>query len=64
MDSVTRRPVPASRRRMSAASLLTLVNGTLAGVASVYATTHSVMITIIAGATGILLALLIMIFGH
>jgi hypothetical protein len=49
---------------VSAASLLTLVNGTLAGVAGVYATTRSVVITLIAGVTAVLLALLTMIFDH
>jgi hypothetical protein len=38
--------------------LLTLVNGALAGVGSVYVGTHSVLITIIAGVTAILLATL------
>jgi uncharacterized membrane protein len=64
VDSVGPRPVSTSRRPVSAASLLTLVNGTLAGVASVYATTRSVVITLIAGVIGALLALLAMVFGH
>jgi hypothetical protein len=64
VDSVGPRPVSASRRRVGAASLLMLLNGTLAGVASVYATTRSVVITLIAGVMGVLLALLAMVFGH
>ena len=64
VDSVGPRPVPTSRQRVSAASLLMLVNGALAGVASVYATTRSVVITLIAGVIGVLVALLAMVFGH
>lgn len=64
MDPSAPGPVPPSRRRVSAVGLLTLVNGALAGVASVYATTRSVMITVIAGVTGVLLALMVMIFGR
>jgi hypothetical protein len=38
-----------------------LVNGVLAGVASVYATTRSITITVIAGVTAVVLAVLVMI---
>ncbi len=64
-------PVPASappagspppRRRLGAGALLTLVNGVLAGVGGVYATTHSVLITIIAGVMTIALAAMMLIF--
>jgi hypothetical protein len=64
VDSVAPRPMPTARRRVSAASLLTLVNGSLAGVASVYATTRSVVITLIAGVTAVVLALLTTIRDH
>jgi hypothetical protein len=59
------RPHPASTsRRVSAAGLLALINGALAGIASVYATTRSVVVTLIAGVIAVLLALLTMVFGH
>jgi hypothetical protein len=41
--------------------LLTLVNGVLAGVGSVYATTRSVIITVIASAVAMTLAALTLI---
>jgi hypothetical protein len=41
-----------------------LLNGTLAGVATVYTTRHSVVVTLIAGVAGVLLVLLTMVFGH
>ena len=53
---------PPSRRRPGAGALLTLVNGVLAGVGSVYVGTHSVFITVIAGVTAILLAVMVLIF--
>lgn len=52
---------PPSPRRWSPGGLLTLVNGVLAGVGSVYATTRSVTITVIAGVTAIALATLMML---
>ena len=66
-------PVPASappasspplppRRRPSAGTLLTLVNGVLAGVGGVYVSTHSVLITVIAGVMAIVLAVMVLIF--
>ena len=48
------------QRHTGAGTLLTLVNGVLAGVGSVYVGTHSVLITIIAGVTAILLAAMAM----
>ena len=50
---------PPPRRRPGAGTLLTLVNGVLAGVGSVYVGTHSVLITVIAGVTAILLAAMV-----
>ena len=60
-------PVPPAgsappRRRPGAGALLTLVNGVLAGVGSVYVGTHSVLITVIAGITAILLVAMVLIF--
>jgi len=51
---------PPPRRRPGAGPLLTLVNGVLAGVGSVYLGTHSVLITVVAGVTAILLAAMAM----
>lgn len=51
---------PPPQRRLGAGMLLTLVNGALAGVGSVYVGTHSVLITVIAGVTAILLAAMVM----
>ena len=53
-------PRPPPRRRPGAGPLLTLVNGVLAGVGSVYLGTHSVLITVVAGVTAILLAAMAM----
>lgn len=50
------------RRRAGAGTLLTLVNGVLAGVGSVYVGTHSVLITVIAGITAVLLVAMVLIF--
>ena len=47
---------PASRRRVGGGALLTLVNGVLAGVGSVYVGMRSVLITVIAAAVAIMLA--------
>ena len=63
-------PVPASappagsppRGGGWARGRFTLVNGVLAGVGGVYATTHSVLITIIAGVMTIALAAMMLIF--
>ena len=50
------------RRRPSAGTLLTLVNGVLAGVGGVYVSTRSVLITIIAVLVAIVLAAMVRIF--
>lgn len=50
------------RRRPSAGTLLTLVNGVLAGVGGVYVSTHSVLITILAVLVAIVLAAMVLIF--
>jgi hypothetical protein len=42
-------PMPPRRRRWGPGAVLTLVNGVLAGVGSVYATTRSITITAVAG---------------
>jgi hypothetical protein len=46
----------------SAGTVLTLVNGVLAGIGGTYATTHSITITVIAGIMAIVLALMVLIF--
>lgn len=55
-------PSPPPRPRPSAGTLLTLVNGVLAGVGGVYVSTHSVLITIIAVGVAIALATLVLFF--
>jgi hypothetical protein len=42
--------------------LIALVNGGLAGIGGVYATTHSVTITVIAGVVALALALMVVLF--
>jgi len=58
-------PPPASppppRQRPGAGTLLTLVNGVLAGVGGVYVGTHSVLITVIATVVAIALAAMVLI---
>lgn len=54
--------LPAPRRRPGAGSLLTLVNGVLAGVGGVYVGTHSALITVIAAGTAIILAAMTLIW--
>jgi heme/copper-type cytochrome/quinol oxidase subunit 3 len=49
-------------RRPGAETVLTLVNGVLAGVASVYIGTRSLAITILAVAMAVILAVLVLIF--
>lgn len=49
-------------RRPGAGALLTLVNGVLAGVGGVYVGTRSVLITVIAAAVAIVLAVLVLAF--
>ena len=53
---------PSQRRRPSAGTLLTIVNGVLAGVGGVYVSTHSVLITIIAVLVAIALTVMVLIF--
>lgn len=53
---------PPSRRRPGAGVLLTLVNGVLAGVGSVYVSTHSILITVIASATAVVLSVMVLVF--
>jgi hypothetical protein len=59
-----RAPAPGARppRRPGKGALLTLVNGVLAGVGSVYASTHSVTITVIAGIFAAVLAVAVLAF--
>jgi hypothetical protein len=52
---------PSPRPPWDASALLALINGTLAGVASVYVTTQSLPITVIAGGSALLLAGLVLI---
>jgi hypothetical protein len=52
---------PRPPRRASAGAILTLVNGILAGVASVFVGTHSVLITVIAAAVAVALAAMLLI---
>jgi hypothetical protein len=49
------------RQRPGAGALLTLVNGVLAGVGGVYVSTHSVLITVIAAAMAIVLAVIVLV---
>jgi hypothetical protein len=52
---------PPSPQRPGAGTILTLVNGVLAGVGGVFVGTHSVLITIIAAAMAVALAAMILI---
>lgn len=54
-------PPPPRRQRPGAGTLLTLVNGVLAGVGGVYVSTHSVLITVIATVVAIALAAMVLI---
>lgn len=49
-------PAPPPHRRWGPGGMLTLVNGVLAGVGSVYATTQSVTITVVAAFMAITIA--------
>jgi len=64
MDSKVVVPKPPgsspSPQRPSAGTILTLVNGVLAGVGGVFVGTHSVLITIIAAAAAIALAAMVL----
>ena len=48
---------PPTPRRPGAEALLTLISGVLAGITGVYVATHSVLITVIAGAMALKAAL-------
>ena len=48
--------------RPGAGTILTLVNGVLAGVASVFVGTHSVLITIVAAVVAVTLAAMVLVF--
>ena len=50
------------RRPTGGGTLLTLVNGALAGVGGVYAGTHSVLVTVIAVSAAVVLAVLVLAF--
>jgi hypothetical protein len=52
MDAPRRRP----GGRLTTAGLLAVVNGALVGIGSVYLTTHSTLITLIAAASAVILA--------
>jgi hypothetical protein len=54
-------PRPQPPRRANAGTILTLVNGVLAGVTSVFVGTHSVLITVIAAAMAVALAAMVLI---
>lgn len=54
--------IPASPQRRDAGQLLTLVDGVLAGIAGVYISTHSTLITVIAAGTTIVLAAMTLIW--
>jgi hypothetical protein len=64
-------PVPAVRPRIprprkggpSAAGLLAVVNGVLVGVGSVYLTTHSALITLMAAVSAVILGGLTLLAG-
>lgn len=53
---------PPSQQRTGAGTLLTVVNGVLAGVGGIYVSTHSVLITVIAMVTAAALAVMVLIF--
>ncbi len=53
---------PPRRRPPGAGTLLTLVNAVLAGIGGVYASTQSVLITIIAGVMAIVITALTLVF--
>ena len=66
MDSAVPVPAPPTsppppRQRPGAGTLLTLVNGVLAGVGGVYVSTHSVLITVLATGVAIALAAMVLI---
>ncbi len=54
---------PRKPRRPSSTTVTAIVNGSLAGIAAVFLTTHSVQVTLIAAAAAVLLAGLAVIRG-
>lgn len=55
-------PPPPQRRHPGAGTVLTLVNGVLAGVGGVYVSTHSALITIIAVLVSTALTIIVLVF--
>jgi hypothetical protein len=55
-------PLPGCRGGLARGVLLTLVNGVLAGVGSVYVGTRSILVTVIAAAVAVVLAVLVLAF--
>jgi hypothetical protein len=49
-------------QRASVGTLLTLINGVLAGVVGVYVSAHSVLVTVVAGIMAIAVAAMVLIF--
>ena len=52
---------PPSSRRPRGGTILTLVNGVLAGVGGVFVGTHSVLVTVIATVAAVVLAAMVLI---
>jgi hypothetical protein len=52
---------PSSSRGPGGGTLLTLVNGVLAGVGGVFACTHSVLVTVIAAAVAVAVAAMVIV---
>jgi hypothetical protein len=52
------------RDRIGTGGLVAVVNGGLAGVGGVYASTHSIVVTIVAGLLAIVLALMVLVFDR
>lgn len=63
-DAPASTPPATPPRRAGSASILTLVNGVLAGIGAVYATTRSVTVTLIAGVIAVVLAGLVLILAR
>jgi hypothetical protein len=53
---------PTPPQRPGAGTLLTLVNGVLAGVGGVYVGTHSILITVIAAVMAVVLAAMVLVW--
>lgn len=57
-------PSPGRRRRRpDPVALLAVVNGALAGVAGVYLSTHSVLVTLMAAAAAVILGILLLLLS-